>query len=355
MNHPARSLCLAATLSLLGSWLLGCEDDPATGGGGSASGGGGIGASGSGAGNGDGGDGAGAAGGAGGSSGPAPVHLVLFTHIEDATPGGALGSDQNRASYLVLRPKLIELAELARAHDLTWVLQPDWKILEAARLYEDTATMADTGGKNFLLYMRDDLGAVIDPHSHENLGYNYTDVAHLLDLLEVGGSTVIGGHIWDPMLPFQEWDRFREPQPGLMYPSATWRGDILIGAGTPDHVNDPLVSGVWRPRDRDNYFTDDPDGNIVAIGAWHDDVTGVEELVALRANGGVPAAVMLTASWNINPSAITAPDGLGEIEDTILVPIATLRDEGTVVVTDFTTLVETWQTRHGGEAYLYQP
>jgi hypothetical protein len=282
------------------------------------------------------------------------VHVVLFTHIEDASPAGMLGSMESRLSYGKLRAGLIAMAELAASHDLQWVLQPDWKLLEAALLYEDAATTMDTMGKNFLLYLRDDLGVVVDPHSHENLGYNYTDVAYLLEQLDVGGSTVIGGHIWDPMLPqFQEWDRFRDPVAGLKYPEASWRGDILIGAGTPNHVNDPLISGVWRPQDRDNYFVDDPAGNIVSIGAWHDDEAGVQELVDLYADATVPPERMLTASWNINPSDITAMNGLEDIEQTVLIPIAGLRDAGLVVVTDFTALVDTWQSEYGGEAFQY--
>lgn len=295
-------------------------------------------------------------GGAGGSSSLAPVHVVLFTHIEDNTPAGMLGSLESRQTYLNLRTKLVDMAKLAQKHTLQWVLQPDWKILEAARLYEDAQTMANTGGKNFLRYLRDDLAVVIDPHSHENGGYNYTDVAHLLELLEVGGSTVIGGHIWDPALPqFQEWDRFRNPVSGIKYPTASWRGDILMGAGTPNHVNDPLVSGAWRPKDRDNYFVDDPAGNIVAFGAWHNDVAGVQELVDLRAKGMVSPDGLLTISWNIQPSKLIAVNGLMEIETTVLVPIVALRDKGSVVVTDFTTLKQTWMSQYGGKAFMYQP
>lgn len=302
--------------------------------------------------------------GAGCDSGPAgpadtpdpQVHVVLFTHIEDTTPAGILGSAQSRTSYLGLRAKLIEMAQRCATHDIPWVLQPDWKMLEAARLYEDATTTATTGGKNFLRYLHEDLGVAIDPHSHENGGYNYTDVAHLLEVLGVGGSTVIGGHIWDPSLPqFAEWDRFRSPVSGLKYPQATWRGDVLIGAGTPNHVNDPLVSGAWRPQDRDNYFVDDPAGNVISLGAWHNDVAGIEELVEAYAEGTVSTDVMLTASWNINPSSLMAVNGLDQIESTVLAPIAQLRDDGKVVVTDFTTLVASWQSEYGARAFLYQP
>ncbi len=284
------------------------------------------------------------------------VHVVLFTHIEDNTPLGALGSEISRLSYLGLRGRLIELAELAEQRNLQWVVQPDWTFLEAALLYEDSELTSTTDGKNLFLYLHDELGVVIDPHSHESGGYNYTDVAYLLEQLGVGGSTVIGGHVWDPELAeFQEWDRFRDPVPGLHYPEAVWRGDILIGAGTPNHYNDPLLSGVWRPQDPEHFFDDDPQGNILAVGAWHDDVAGVEELVGLYADGTVPPGVMLTASWNLTPTVLLSEDGPAQIDATVLEPMAELRDQGLVVVTDFSTLTEIWASDYGSQAYVYSP
>lgn len=289
------------------------------------------------------------------SGGPRPVQVVVFTHIEDQTPGGPLGSPQSRTTYSGLRARLIEVAERAHDEGVRWVLQPDWKFLEAARLYEDAAMTADTSGDNLFVHLRDVLGVAIDPHSHENGGYNYTDVAWLLEELGVGGSTVIGGHIWDPSLPqFQGWDRFREPLVGEKYPEASWRGDILIGSGTPNHVNDPLVSGVWRPRDRDHYFEDDPAGNIVCVGAWHDGVPGVEALVAARDAGQTPAGAFLTASWNVTPTEILAADGPATIATHIFRPLAALQAAGAIETTDFTTLVSRWREA-GGIATIYQP
>lgn len=283
------------------------------------------------------------------------VRVVLFTHIEDQTPAGALGSAQSRQAYIGLRERLIEVAERARDEGVPWVFQPDWKILEAARLYEDEALTASTGGRNFLVHLRDTLGVVIDPHSHENGGYNYTDVAYLLDQLGVGGSTVIGGHIWDPALPqFQAWDRFRVVVPGEKHPEFSWRGDILTGAGTPNHVNDPLVSGIWRPQDRDHFFVDDPAGNIVCVGAWHDGLQGVIELVDLYADGTVPASTILTASWNLRPSEITAPAGPATIAERLFRPLKAMQDRGEIELTDFTSLVASWRAA-GGAASMYRP
>lgn len=284
----------------------------------------------------------------------APVRVVLMTHIEDNTPAGTPWTVQYRNSYLNNRRALIDMAELCDSLGVKWTLQPDWRLLEAALVYEDSATRATTGGKNFLRRLADDLGVAIDPHSHENGGRNYTDVAHLLDSLGVGGSTVIGGHIWDPSLPeFQEWDRFRVPVRGQRHPNAEWRGDILIGAGTPNHVNDPKVSGVWRPMDRDHYFTHAADSNIVAVGSYGRLVSDVAELIGLYRDGTVPPNRMLTFTTNLRPAVLLAPGGLASLVDTVFTPLLAWRDSGLVELTDFTTLVADWQSLYGGEGWMY--
>lgn len=273
---------------------------------------------------------------------PPPVYVVVFTHIEDNTPVGMLGTAAARTNYMNVRSRLLDMAALAERTGVEWSLQPDWKILLAAQQYEDAATMASTGDMNIFQYLRSRMGVSIDPHSHESGGYNYTDVAYLLGSLGVGGSTVIGGHIWDPSLPqFAEWDRFRRPVSGLRYPAAVWRGDILMGSGTPNHVNDPIVSGVWRPRDRSNYFDDDPSGNIAAVGAYTGDLAGVNELVDRYRTGLTDPTCMLTASYHINLSELTA-GGLSAFDRSVLQPLVMLRSQGVVELTDFTTLVGTW-------------
>lgn len=285
---------------------------------------------------------------------PPPVYLVFFTHIEDNTPAGTLPGVTSRNNYVSLRGRLIDMAQRARQHGIPWTLQSDWKYLRAALLYEDAALMATTNNKNLFRYLREDLGVHLDAHGHESAGYNYTDVAHLMDSLGVGGSTIIGGHVWDPALPqFAAWDRFRVPVQGQTYRWAWWRGDVLMGSGTPNHVNDPLVSGVWHPLDRDHYFTDDPAGNIAAIGQYKGSLNDIAELRALYQDGQVAWTHMLTTNYHIKPGMITAPGGLQGIEDTLLVPAAAYRDAGLCVPTDFTSLIATWRTAFGGQGFLY--
>jgi hypothetical protein len=291
----------------------------------------------------------------GGNSTAPPIYVVLFTHIEDATPIGVLGTAQNRAGYLTLRSQLITMAQTARRYGMTWVLQPDWKFLLAAQMYEDDSTMAGTGGQNILRYLRDTMSVPIDPHSHEGSGYNYTDVAYLLGTLGVGGSTVIGGHVWDPALAqFAHWDRFRSPVPGQRYPSAIWRGDILMGSGTPNHTNDPIVSGVWRPKDPYSYFEDDPSGNIACVGAFKGDLAGISELLARYQSGQASSACMQTSTYHITPSTIASSSAMAALERDVLTPLASMKNAGQVEMTDFTNLVSTWRTKFNTKACVYR-
>jgi hypothetical protein len=284
-----------------------------------------------------------------------PIYAVVFTHIEDDTPSATLGTAQARSNYLFWRDRLIQMANLMLRYNMTWVLQPDWKFLEAALLYEDSTTMASTSGINVLRYLRDSLGVIIDPHSHEGGGYNYPDVAYLLEQLGVGGSTVIGGHVWDPSLPqFAHWERFRVPVAGEKYPSALWRGDLLMGSGTPGHTNDPIVSGMWRPKNPFNYFVDDPLGNISAVGAYKNDVAGISTLRGLYASGRVDATCMLTNTIHVYPSTISSVEALATVERDVVLALKTLRDSGQVEITHFTAMAATWKSRFASKSCLYQ-
>ena len=282
-----------------------------------------------------------------------PIYVVLFTHIEDNTPPGELGTPTSRSAYEIWRNRLVQMGEMTLRSGVTWSLQPDWKILEAARLYEDASMTASTGGITLFRYLSETLNVVIDPHSHESGGYNYTDVAYLLDLLSAGGSTVIGGHIWDPSLPqFSHWDRFRIPVLGERYPTASWRGNILMGSGTPNHTNDPIVSGVWRPKSPSSYFEDDPTGNITAVGQWRDNISGISELTEHYQSGLVQTTCMLTASYHIKPGSL---NNLTKIETNVIAPLRSLQASGKVTLTDFTSLVTTWQSHFGSQACIHPP
>ena len=127
-----------------------------------------------------------------------------------------------------------------------------------------------------------------------------------------------------------------------------------MGSGTPNHVNDPIISGLWRPKSRTSYFEDDPAGNVACVGAFKGDIPGISELTALYRSGQVSTTCILTASIGIRPTDITAAGGLTTIENTVLKPLAAMRDSGQVRLTDFSALVATWKQEFAGSACMYR-
>ena len=104
------------------------------------------------------------------------------------------------------------------------------------------------------------------------------------------------------------------PVSGQRYPSFAWGGNILMGSGTPNHVNDPIVSGVWRPRNPNQYFEDDPSGNIACVGAWQSDIAGISELSSLYQSGRVEPTCLLTSTHHITAADIGSANGLAAVE-----------------------------------------
>lgn len=66
---------------------------------------------------------------------------------------------------MIMRAALIEMAAAVKARNLKWVLESDWPFLEAARVYETPAVMANTGGINIMRYLKETMGVAIDPLS----------------------------------------------------------------------------------------------------------------------------------------------------------------------------------------------
>lgn len=92
----------------------------------------------------------------------------------------------------------------------------------------------------------------------------------------------------------------------------------------------------------------------MCVGAWHDGVRGVVDLVGRYADGTVPADEISTASWNVTPTDILAPDGPATIADTVFRPLKEMEDAGDIELTDFTSLIVAWWAS-GARATIYAP
>lgn len=279
------------------------------------------------------------------------VHVMLFMHNEDSALGD-LEAPGTRDRYAQLRNGLVDFINMLHGYNLPFCWQSDWKFLQGVIKFETPALMTNTNNKNLVRWMSEDMGVSVDPHSHEHYGYNYADVAHLMDSLGVTPTAVIGGHIYDPYSDkFQNWERFRTPLQGSKYPWAWWRGSILMGSGTPSHTYDPAPSGVWRPKNAYDYWSDDPEGDIVCVGQYTGSVAGVSELVNLYKTGAIAADKMLTAS--IYKGQSFPPGNVAAYQDSVVKPLLEMQQRGEVKIVDFVEAVEIWKNEYGASAFVY--
>ena len=304
------------------------------------------------------------------------VYFSIAVHSEEPGLGSATVpatpnfSTVAKTTYVQWRSAILTFAQLCAARNLPWSFQSDWNFLEGVRRYElptgaayDATLMTDTAGKNVVRYLSENLGVTLDPHSHENSGYNYADVAWLLTQLGVTPTGVVGGHVYTGT-GYQEWPKFVEDPLGLLCEkySATgyrWKPVVMMGGGTASHADDPHGSGIWRPShtagtttaSKEQYFTHDPAGQIAAIGHWDQDLYANDQFLRKLEGGIIPHQNKLwTLSRVFNHRDMVQPGFLTSIMPAQLDTIRRWRDAGRVTVAQYANVYAAWN----GTSSLYR-
>jgi hypothetical protein len=273
------------------------------------------------------------------------VYVTLAMHNEDNFP-------PNQQVYLTSRNNLIEFGKMLQRHNVPFNWESDWRFLNGVLQWDTPAVTASTNGKNIVRYLKEDLGISIDPHSHENNGYNYADVAHLIDSLGVQPTHVVGGHIWDPNERlYQNWERFKQPLKGNRFPWSQWKGDILMGSATGLHRNDPEPSGVWRPKGKYDFWSDDPASTVHGIGQHQGSVAGIQDLVNLYKTGAVTPEKILTATIVSGQALLNAPY-ISNYETTTLKPLLEMQDRGEIKIVTFGQLLDEWKAKYNSVPHV---
>lgn len=292
-----------------------------------------------------------------------PVYLTIVSHNEE---GGlpCYAYVGNPPRYLQAREYLRQLVILIKTKGAKFDWQSDWNFLEAARLYENSTVVSPsswtaTGGKNILRWMKEDMGVSIDPHGHETK-YNYADLAWLIEQFGVQSSSVVGGFIYYPA-DAQVWERFRQPIQASTQTttSFSWKGDILWGAATVNHVgDDDDASGVWRPNDKNTFGTDDPAGTLVNVGGYDvgsasDGIIPVQPLLDDIASGKAPAGKMYTATKFITQCYYS--NTLFQTLSAALDVLQPYVDQGKLIHATLPEVVQAWKNSYGSAANRYDP
>ena len=282
------------------------------------------------------------------------LYLAIATHSEDTPDYSA-----NKLSYVSNRNALIAFAQLMAARNLKWNWECDWNFLNAAYTNEvftpDASLLATTANTNIVAWLRYVMGVETDPHSHENGGYNYADVAYLFTRLGVQPSSVVGGHVYDPAsFGYANWPKFLGAGlRGQRYTNYVWQPQLLMGGGTPNHVADPVVTGIWLPAGTNDYHTHSPTGAIAAWGMWGED--RFTELLDLAATNALPTNRMWTVGFTFGQGQMSTTAGyLTNVIVPMLDTIAALRDAGRLRVVQFEEGMQIWTNQFGAAGTNYQ-
>ncbi len=271
---------------------------------------------------------------------PTPVYVSIVIHFEESFP-------QQADSFASARQDLLDLARLCRQNELRFNLQPDWAFMTAMQKFETPEMQSQTNGKNILRYLSEDLNMEIDPHSHEHK-YNYADVAYLLDACGVKPSNIAGGLIAAPENLCQ-LERFLKPFKGINYPYS-WTAEYIWGGGTPGHVDEPVSSGIWWPKDSANYYVNQDGVTIPAIGRYTGEIDDIYNLVDKIEQGEAPAGQCYTACIMFNQGYLK--EDLAELKAEIG-QLKTLQKEGKISFVSLQELVEIWEEDFDSKGFVY--
>lgn len=282
------------------------------------------------------------------------IVVTIFTHNEDKyhpdTPDFTLS--ENKTEYVEFRDAIISFAQYLQQNDIPWDFQSDSNFTSAALMYEvndpDATLLADTNGLNIFQYLQS-LGAVNDTHSHESDGYNYTDVNYLISLTGTERTHVVGGFIQD-----DDWTVFKDPLMGSLYSDEEWQFDVLMGSGTPNHVNEIQWSGMLNPTSSDDFYTNDPTSSLASVGNWDATPEALDALISQIQSGSLPQGKLYTANIAINQSDL-ASGGDTYLQSVItdkINPLIELRSEGQIEIMTFPQIADLWRTTYAEDPFV---
>lgn len=230
------------------------------------------------------------------------IYVSFASHNEDPHHPDYPDYVADKETFFEHRNNAIAYATMLREHGVRYDFQTDWNFLQGVLAYDKNGD-ASTNNKNVIRYLHEDLGVDIDPHSHQNDGYNFVDVAYLISTLGVEPTGVVGGFIAGPAQS-SELEYFWSLKKGSKYPDATWMPRILWGGGTGQHQQekDYWVSGVWKPKSAVDYKVHSESAPLPVVGRYLNTWEGLDDLLQKLHDGKLAADGFYTIAIMINQS-----------------------------------------------------
>ncbi len=284
-----------------------------------------------------------------------PDHPVIYvsvaSHNEDTLSPNYPNYVEEEIEFRKSRALVVQFADMLYEMGVEYNFQTDWNFL-LGMLEHDNGTRS-TNGKNLLEYLVEDLDFSVDPHSHQQLGYNYADVAYLIDALGVEPSGVVGGSLVKPVAD-SIFEDFWKPIKANRY-DYVWKAEMLWGGGTAMHIDeeDVWVSGVWRPQDKEHFTTHDPDAPLPDVGNFQSNWDGLELLVEMLEDGELYADQMYTITVMLGQHRMN-DDSIADFQEEIE-KYAELTEQGYIEWVTIQEALEIWETQYDsyGAIMLY--
>jgi len=317
----------------------------------------------------------------------APIYVTFYSHNEDTW----IAKVNTKQNYIKYRKGLLDRAELLHSYNINWDWQSDQPVIEAMLKFEDDPVLLEqTNGMNILKYL-DSIGVSFDPHVHIN---NLADVAYLIEQLGVKASSVIGGtkifECGTEYLGFLKWDDWHDNAQinensyvyGSDYPDYKWKPGILSDPAFGGHFYDDWNSGVWRPGNKEKFYSHSPNNDIIYIGEGypHDtlllgrehasgstvystNLQYIKELSNKIKNGEVPTGTkdgkkfMYTASIHFRDTNVVTDGGqnVNTIEGlkTVLETLKKMEEKDEVIIMDYEQVANIWAEEYNEVPWRY--
>jgi hypothetical protein len=284
------------------------------------------------------------------SSNLPPLYLTVVSHNEEGGAGRPVyTADVNY--YLQNRDLVKLLAETITSRGATYNFQSDWNYLKAVAQFDTGDAVTNTAGKNIVRWMKENLGVEVDPHAHETQ-YNYADVAYLIEQLGVTPSKNVGGFLYNPPDNPQGWEQHAAGLFGRVNTNYFWRADHLWGAATFQHQgDDDKSSGIWRPKDRYNFYVDDSVQRLLYIGGGCGGQAGVTNLLSQIETDLAPSNGFYTATLMMIQDFMTTQSiaQLGGFIDSLAPYVA----QGRVRWVTLSQMAGLWRTQYLAQPFRY--
>jgi len=275
-----------------------------------------------------------------------PVIYVSFvTHNEDTFSPNYPNFPQDEEAFWDYRSRVVSYADMLYEMGVTYNYQSDWTFLLGVKAFDKGTS--DTNEKNLLEYLEQDLNFSIDPHSHEQGGYNYADVAYLMDLLGANPTGIVGG--FTAINPKDskpaDWEKFWSPIEAATF-DYTWAPTILWGGASPGHRNESevWVSGIWRPASQNVFLEHDVNSPLPNVGGFETNWDGLALQVERLQNGELDANQMYTQTIILGEHEIT-DERIEEYRDNIA-SYDQLVEDGYIQWVTLQEAVEIWETQY---------